>query len=342
MGITFGIFDHVDRGAGALADFYENRLKLVEAYDRAGFHIYLIAEHHSTPLGMSPSPSVFLSAVAQRTKRLRFGPLVYTLPLYHPLRLIEEICMLDQMSGGRLEFGVGKGISPIENRYYGLDPSKAEAMFAEAFQIILQGLRGGKLTFKGEFYNFENVPIELEPFQKPHPPLWYGANNPQSAERCGLRGMNTVANATAGVVRGMAEAYWPAAAKAGMKAPRLGMNRHIVIAEDRAVALAAARRAYRRWFASFMKLWRDNNTPPVGVNYPEEIDGFIENGLAAVGTPADVREILQAQFKESGANYLGCRFAFGDLTLEESLRSLDLFAREVMPHLHAESRQAAE
>src|SRR5690606_34315744 len=135
---------------------------------------------------------------------------------------------------------------------------------------------------------------------------------------------------------------WPAAAKAGMRSPRLGMNRHIVIAEDRAVALDAARRADRRWVASFLKLLRDNNTPPVGVNYPEGIDGFIGNGLAAVGTPAEVREILQAQFRESGANYLGCRFAFGDLALEESLRSLDLFAREVMPHLHAESRQAAE
>jgi alkanesulfonate monooxygenase SsuD/methylene tetrahydromethanopterin reductase-like flavin-dependent oxidoreductase (luciferase family) len=135
VALSFGIFDHVDRGPGPLAEFYENRLKLIEAYDRAGFYIYLVAEHHSTPLGMAPSPSVFLSAVAQRTKRLRFGPLVYTLPLYHPLRLIEEICMLDQLSGGRLEFGVGKGISPIENRYYGLDPENAEAMFGEAFQV---------------------------------------------------------------------------------------------------------------------------------------------------------------------------------------------------------------
>jgi alkanesulfonate monooxygenase SsuD/methylene tetrahydromethanopterin reductase-like flavin-dependent oxidoreductase (luciferase family) len=342
VSITFGIFDHVDRGAGPLSDFYENRLKLIEAYDRAGFHIYLIAEHHSTPLGMAPSPSVFLSAVAQRTKRLRFGPLVYTLPLYHPLRLAEEICMLDQLSGGRLEFGVGKGISPIENRYYGLDPSKAEAMFAEAFQIIMQALRGGKLTFNGEFYNFENVPIEMEPFQKPHPPLWYGVNSPSNAQRTGERGMNAVANAPASVIRGMGETYWPAAAKAGMRSPRLGMNRHIVIAEDREAALKAARRAYRVWFASFMKLWRENNIAPVGVNYPEEIDGFIANGLAAVGTPADVREILQAQFKDSGANYLGCRFAFGDLALDESLRSLDLFTSEVMPHLRAETRQAAE
>jgi alkanesulfonate monooxygenase SsuD/methylene tetrahydromethanopterin reductase-like flavin-dependent oxidoreductase (luciferase family) len=178
VALSFGIFDHLDRGAEPLAAFYENRLKLAEVYDRAGIHIYLIAEHHMTPLGMAPSPSVIPSVVAQRTKRLRFGPLVYTLPLYHPLRLIEEICMLDQMSGGRLEFGVGKGISPIENRYYGLDPAKAEAMFGEALQILLKGLAGGRLTFRGEFYSIENVPMELEPLQKPHPPLWYGANNP--------------------------------------------------------------------------------------------------------------------------------------------------------------------
>ena len=113
MALDFGIFDHVDRSDLPMTDFYENRLKLIEGYDHAGFRTYHCAEHHSTPLGMSPSPSVYLSAVAQRTKRLRFGPLVYTLALYHPLRLAEEICMLDQMSRGRLDLGVGKGISPI-------------------------------------------------------------------------------------------------------------------------------------------------------------------------------------------------------------------------------------
>jgi hypothetical protein len=90
-----------------------------------------------------------------------------------------------------------------------------------------------------------------------------------------------------------------------------------------------------------MKLWREQNMPPVGVNYPPEIDGFIENGLAAVGTADEVRAILVSQLAESNANYLGCRFAFGDLTLGESMRSLDLFTREVMPHLRA-ARQAAE
>ena len=117
MALEFGIFDHVDRHDGPLSDFYEDRLKLIEAYDRAGIYGYHCAEHHSTPLGMAPSPSVYLAAIAQRTRRLNFGPLVYTLALYHPLRLAEEICMLDQMSRGRFLLGIGVGHPEAHSEY---------------------------------------------------------------------------------------------------------------------------------------------------------------------------------------------------------------------------------
>src|SRR5215472_14192467 len=95
--LKFGVFDHLDRGHRSIAQLYEERLQIIEHLERAGFHAYHLAEHHSTPLGMAPSPNLFLTAVAQRTRRLRFGPLVYPLVLYHPLRLIEEICMLDHL-----------------------------------------------------------------------------------------------------------------------------------------------------------------------------------------------------------------------------------------------------
>ena len=94
------------------------------AFRSRPIHAYHLAEHHATPLGMAPSPSVFLAAVAQRTKRLRFGPMIYALPLYHPLRMIEEICMLDQMSGGRLDVGFGRGASPIELDLFGTNPRR--------------------------------------------------------------------------------------------------------------------------------------------------------------------------------------------------------------------------
>ena len=171
--MEFGVFDHLDRHGGALADYYEDRLKIAEAYDRAGFYAYHLAEHHATPLGMAPSPSVFLAAVAQRTTRLRFGPLVWPMPLHHPLRLIEEICMLDQLSGGRLELGFGRGAAPIELEYYGVDPQDAQEIYAEAVDLVLEGLTHKVLDFNGRRFSFSSVPLEIEPLQKPHPPIWY-------------------------------------------------------------------------------------------------------------------------------------------------------------------------
>ena len=109
--MQFGIFDQNDHGPYPLSEQYENRLQLIEFYDRAGFRTYHMSEHHSTPLNLTPSPSVFLAAAAQRTKHLRLGALVYVLPAHHPLRLAEEICMLDHLSRGRVEVGIGRGAS---------------------------------------------------------------------------------------------------------------------------------------------------------------------------------------------------------------------------------------
>src|ERR1700741_4287147 len=137
--MKFGIFDHMDRAGDDVGRQFDGRLRLIELYEESGFRAYQLAEHHATPLGMACSPSVFLAAVAQRTKRLRFGPLVYILTLSHPVRILQEICMLDQISNGRLEVGVGRGVSPYEIGYFGVDPQKSPKVYTEAFQIILQG-----------------------------------------------------------------------------------------------------------------------------------------------------------------------------------------------------------
>src|SRR5262245_29659582 len=181
--MEFGIFDHLDRSDLPLADYYEERLQLVEAYDAAGFHAYHLAEHHATPLGMAPSPSVFLAAVAQRTRKLRFGALVYAIPLHHPLRLIEELCMLDHLSGGRVDMGFGRGSAPIELEYYGANPADAPDVYTEGVELILQGLTQEVLNFRGKRFTFTDVPMEMKPLQQPHPPIWYGVHSPDSAER---------------------------------------------------------------------------------------------------------------------------------------------------------------
>jgi alkanesulfonate monooxygenase SsuD/methylene tetrahydromethanopterin reductase-like flavin-dependent oxidoreductase (luciferase family) len=341
--LAFGVFDHLDHSGAPLRQFYEDRLRLTELYDQLGFYCYHVAEHHATPLGMAPSPSVFLSAVAQRTRRLNFGPLVYTLPFYHPIRLVEEICMLDQMSGGRFQFGVGKGISPIETRYYGVDPDNSSKMMIEAFEVLMRGLQNRRLDFSGAFYNFKNVPMELEPLQKPHPPLWYGAGTIQSVERPAASGMSIVTNAPVTVTRTLVEHYWKhyRGASGAATRPKIGFTRHIVVAPTDEAALAIARRAYRRWIASFLKLWREHGTKTVGVIYPDEFDGPGADGRMIAGSPQSVLRVLQSQIDETGANYILCRVAFGDLSFEESRRSAELLAEHVMPKLRAGEPVAA-
>jgi alkanesulfonate monooxygenase SsuD/methylene tetrahydromethanopterin reductase-like flavin-dependent oxidoreductase (luciferase family) len=339
--MEFGIFDHLDRGAASLEDFYAARLSLIEAYDRAGFYSYHLAEHHATPLGMAPSPSVFLAAVAQRTARLRFGPMVYCLPLYHPLRLVEEICMLDQMSGGRLDLGIGRGISPIETGYYGVDPEQAARMFGECWEVVLQGLTRKVVDYQGEFYRFTDVPIELEPLQKPHPALWYGVLRPDSAARAARQRLNIVSNAPLAGAKTVIDTYRNAyAAPAGAPEPKLGMNRFIVVADTDAAALDIARRAYRAWYRNFHALWWKHDVPPVGVVYPPEFDGQVEDGRAVAGTPDRVAETLQRHVAATGMNYIVGRFAFGDIALGDSLRSVELFARHVMPALRRDAKPA--
>src|SRR5262249_26691217 len=192
--MDFGVFDHLDRGNLPLHEYFESRLKLIEGYDRAGFYAYHVAEHHSTPLGMAPSPSVFLAAAAQRTKKLRLSTLVYALPLHHPLRMIEEICMLDHLSNGRLDMGFGRGSSPIELEYYGADPEGAPRVSAEGLEVVLRGLQQKPLSASTSKHRFNDVPMELAPLQQPHPPLWYGVHSTDSAERAARLGFNIACN----------------------------------------------------------------------------------------------------------------------------------------------------
>ncbi len=327
--MKFGIFDHVDRGAGTLSDFYEDRLKLAEKYDQAGFYAYHTAEHHATTLGMASSPSVYLSAVAQRTKHLKFGPLVYCLPQYHPIRLYEEICMLDQMSNGRLQIGVGKGISPIESAYYGLDGNEVTAIYQEFYQLLMTAMASDELSFDGKYFSVENMPLEMKPLQTPHPPIWNGFGNPKAIAWPAENSVNIISNFNAKIMRSITDAYreeWDKLGRDQEDIPLMGMTRFIVIADTDDAALAIGRRIYATWYKSFMKLWWRHDQEPPSVTYTEDFDGIIEKGMAVAGSPETVREILQHHIEESGTNYFVCRFAFGDITYEEAAFSIDAFS----------------
>jgi alkanesulfonate monooxygenase SsuD/methylene tetrahydromethanopterin reductase-like flavin-dependent oxidoreductase (luciferase family) len=334
--VKFGVFDHLDRAGGPDTDIgqqYADRLALTELYDRAGLYAYHVAEHHGTPLGMAPSPGLFLAAVAQRTTRLRFGPLVSVLGLQHPLRILEEMCMLDQLSGGRLELGIGRGASPIELGFFDVTPDDAAEIYREAVEILLAGADSGRISADGPRFVLRGVPVHLTPVQRPHPPLWYAAARPESARWAAERGINiVVGGATPSDIRRLTDAYRAAWSRAGQTStlPLLGMSRHVVIADTDAEARDAARPAYELWYDHLTLLWRENDVP-FPLPFPESFEAAAAAGLFLVGSAPTVRDAALRETAETGVNYVLCRLAFGDLPLEVSKRSVALLADEVMP-----------
>ena len=159
--MKIGLFDHIEDGARPLTTLFDERLQFAAAADAAGFYCLHLAEHHATPLNMVPVPGIFMGALARATKRMRMGPLVYLLPLYSPLRLIEEISMLDHLSYGRLDVGVGRGVSPYELKYHKVEHDDSRDIFIDAFKCLSAGLVTDSLSYKGDHYVYENVPIAL-------------------------------------------------------------------------------------------------------------------------------------------------------------------------------------
>jgi alkanesulfonate monooxygenase SsuD/methylene tetrahydromethanopterin reductase-like flavin-dependent oxidoreductase (luciferase family) len=252
--VRFGVFDHIEPVPGLRLDqIYRERLLQIERLDAAGFYAYHLAEHHTPAIhSLAPSQNVFLGAVAQRTRRLRFGPCVYVLPLHHPLRLIEEISMLDNLSDGRLEVGVGRG-GVMEAYFWGqeADPETNYARYLETLAILREGLSHEELTYAGRFHSFDKLPMYLRPLQKPYPPLWY-MRNPVTAA---MEGMHTI---IVGSLDGLAAAVpryraaWDEHQGKGARTvqgdePMIGLVVHMVLAETDAEAIAAAGPAWERY-----------------------------------------------------------------------------------------------
>lgn len=344
--LNIGIFDHVDRGGVPLRQFYQDRLEIVEAYDKAGFYSYHVAEHHFTPLGMAASPGIFLSAVAQRTSQLRFGPMVYCLPLYHPLRLAEEVCMLDQMSAGRLDLGVGRGISPLESRAYGEDPDfqASRKVYNESLNILLQALTKSAFSFRGEKRSVEDVQMVLQPVQTPHPPLWMGVHSLENAEHAAQHRMSIIGLRSAPEMKPFFDHYRTvfAAAHPRESAGKCGLGLFIVVSDTDDRAMDVAQRAYKAWHKSFHYLYHLHGRSPVYGERPNDFQIVVDELRGVAGAPERVRDFIRARVEESGCDYVTAQFVFGDMTKEEALRSIRLFADEVLPAFQPARARAAE
>ena len=333
--LNFAIFDHLDSDGGPLGRFFEERLRLLELIERSGFYGYHLAEHHSTPLGMASSPSVFLASAIQRTRTIRLGPLVYVLPLYHPLRLYEEICMLDHLSGGRLTVGVGRGGALIEHQRFGVDPAQAPAMYQEAFAVLMRAFETDVLDFEGRFYNYKDYLVQAKPLQRPHPPIWYGAPHADAIAWAGPRSINVVSLGPAARARAISDRYrdeWKKLGRDGSALPGIGITRHIVVAETDDAARAIAAAAYPRWRDAIEFLWRRTNADFVLKDvYPRDFAALERIGHGIAGSPATVRDYLVRLQEVTGVNSVLCQMVFGDMRFDDAARSIGLFGREIIP-----------
>jgi alkanesulfonate monooxygenase SsuD/methylene tetrahydromethanopterin reductase-like flavin-dependent oxidoreductase (luciferase family) len=333
--VKYGVMDHVDDSGRAPHDHYEARLRFVETLDQVGFYSYHVAEHHGTPLGFAPSPNIYLSAVAQRTRQLRFGPMVYVAGLYHPMRLAEEICMLDQMSGGRLQLGIGRGAVAIEQDIYGIAAQTAAQRYEEARDIVLTALTSTHVDVAGEFFQVRDFPMVLQCLQKPRPPIWYGLGHPEGAVWAAAVAANVMSLRPAAVARPALERYreeWLKLGRSEQELPFMGVCRHVVVAETDAEARAAARTAFARWRASLSALW-DQRGVAFPMPMPTQWDELEEKGMAIAGTPQRVAAYVRAENAAVGGNFILCQMMFGDMPLEFAQHSARLFAFEVAPQL---------
>ena len=344
--LKFGIFDHLDSDGRPLGALLASRLRLLELIEREGYDGYHLAEHHSTPLGMASSPSVFLAAAIARTQRIRLGPLVYVLPLYHPLRLYEEICMLDHLSHGRMEIGIGRGVSPFELNYNHVDHEDSRNIFFDAYACLRQALGNDPFSYSGKYVNYENVPMPLRPLQLPTPAFWYGSSNTIGATWAGEQGMQFVANGPTEMAKENLAAFRVAlAGRDGPEHPKAefpgglaqGLLRHIVVADTDAAAQAIARPAYEHHLASLNWLRNLNGstefTSRLGAHRGQTYEVCAAGGMVIAGNPDTVVRAITQQVGELGINYLLTYLFFGDMSLTAAQRSLALFRTEVMPRI---------
>lgn len=335
--MQFGIFDHIDDNGEPHGTQVADRLDLIAEIERLGFYAYHLAEHHGTPLSRIGAAGAFLGAISQRTTTLRFGPLVYLLPLHHPLNLIEEIALLDQLSGGRFQLGIGRGGAPIEHALFGVGPDDLVERFNEVRDILLLGLRPEttSLTYHGTYFHFDDVPLVTKPVQTPFPAIWYGTATPDSAAWTARNDVNVLSLGPTSRAKAIGERYreeWLRLGKRLDALPMLGVSRRVVVADTDSEALRIARPAYREAHGALEWLWkRQGKELHLNALMGTEHDVAQQLGTAFAGSPESVRQWIAAQQAESGVNYLALHMVYGHMKKADALRSMELFAHEVMP-----------
>ncbi len=230
--------------------------------------------------------------------------------------------MLDNLSGGRLEVGVGRGIRGVEHEWFGIPPDESRARHDEILQILIHAFTTGNAAYQGAFYAIPDAPLDLLPVQKPYPPLWYAGG----ADFAGRHGLNFLSRTPDDV-----DHYWSLVDERNHSTPLAGITKHVVIRSTLEEAMALARRAWpvfqHNWYATPLRGGRTGQTN-------EDFDAVLaQNTRLLIGTPQMIADFLAhclQRLADRPSFYFAPAFQWGDLTFEESLESMRLFADEVM------------
>ncbi len=323
--------------------YYQDTLDLIIDAETLGFDSVWIGEEHFYSLGICPSPQLFLTALARETTRLRLGTAVSVLPLEHPLRKAEDFAMLDILSGGRLDVGVGKGAFPKHFEGFRVSLQDMRARYEEALEIIERAWTQERFSYEGQFWQIPELSLSPKPLQKPHPPIYRGLSSPEAFEPAGAKGHGALFVPWLSPAPRLKEgiAHYRAALRAhGHQAvPPSVFVFFLFIAEDYRQALAEARETTGR----YVELGLLSVFPPARVAHlpPDDpLRGSLEmitsladhlEERAIIGTPRDCRRRLAEVREEWGIEHIAFYFHAGARDIARARRGLELFAREVMP-----------
>jgi alkanesulfonate monooxygenase SsuD/methylene tetrahydromethanopterin reductase-like flavin-dependent oxidoreductase (luciferase family) len=343
---TFGVFDHIEDIPGTDTHrLLQDRLELVRFADEAGFAGFHLAEHHGSELCMAPNQEIFIAAASQITKRIRLGPMVKLLPLHHPVRIIEDMCVLDQLTGGRLEFGVGSGVAPIEHAWFGSVWTERRQRFEDTLGIICNALASGEISSAGStYYDFPTMPLSTKPFQHPIP-FWY-PGNPAMAGRYGMnlmwpgpidqRAYDVYAEAWHEHKGGTLRVDGPGAR------PRVGCTMLVAIADTEQEALDIARRGMdglvRRAEKVHLndRLIMSDEDCEAALGPLRSILAHMEDAIqAGAGTADQIAERFAAILEPGLIDHVVLQLPVGDMTFDEAKRTLESFATVVKPQLES-------
>jgi limonene 1,2-monooxygenase len=328
----------------------ERDLQLVEHLDRLGFHEAWIGEHHSAGYEIIASPEVFIAAAAERTRHIRLGTGVVSLPYHHPFMTAQRIVLLDHLTRGRVMLGVGPGALPSDAFMLGIDPAVQRDRMEQALEVILELLRSDEpVTVETDWFTLREARLHLRPFTDPHPEVAVAAmispSGPRSAGRLGCSLLSIGATQRAGI--DLLGAHWGVmeerAEQFGQRAERrkwrLVTMMHIAETKEQAY------RDVEFGLADYARYFREVAALPVFPDAaPGELaDNLNRTGAAVIGSPADAIELLEELVKESDGG-------FGTILLqahewanpEATRRSYELFAQYVLPAFDPRSTRTEE